>query len=209
MTTVSRSFGFRPVATMGAPFADHLRMCYVPSTDGNAIGIGDVVKHTGTSGATATQVGGVPVEGMPVVARATSGTAGQDYFGVMVGMAPVPALAYAGDTYRKASTSAIILVYTNLLTGLFEIQEDADTTPIALTDIGSNVAIALGSVSTTTGLGGMMLDSSTVNTTATLPVRLVQLASRVDNFLNTTDGGYGTYVVQFNTSLWAPNIASL
>jgi len=56
----------------------------------------------------------------------------------------------------------------------FIAQEDGDTTPIAAASIGLNVQMTAESGSTTKGTSTQELDSNTVNTTATLALRLVR-----------------------------------
>jgi len=58
---------------------------------------------------------------------------------------------------------------------LFEIQAD-DT--LDLTAIGANAAIVQGAGSTTTGNSAVALDASTVATTATLPLRIIDYVDR-------------------------------
>ena len=61
---------------------------------------------------------------------------------------------------------------------LYWCQEDGDTTPLALTDIGNNVNLVYTHAgSTTTGISGMEIDSSSKATTATLDVSLLRLAN--------------------------------
>ena len=61
---------------------------------------------------------------------------------------------------------------------LYWCQEDGDTTPLALTDIGNNVNLVYTHAgSTTTGISGMEIDSSSKATTTTLDVHLIRLAN--------------------------------
>jgi hypothetical protein len=60
-------------------------------------------------------------------------------------------------------------------------QEDGAGDPLEIADIGQNVDIINGGGSTTTGLSGMEIDSSTHATTNTLPLRLLGLVDRPDN----------------------------
>ena len=50
-----------------------------------------------------------------------------------------------------------------------------DATGIATTDINANIGFAIGTGSTLSGISGAYLDTSTINTTNTLPFRLVGL----------------------------------
>lgn len=64
---------------------------------------------------------------------------------------------------------------------VLELQEDGDTDPIELADIGANFEIIDGGGSTVTGVSGMELNSDSHATTATLPLKLLQLTQREDN----------------------------
>jgi hypothetical protein len=92
---------------------------------------------------------------------------------------------------------------------VYEIQEDAAGTPIASTSVFLNCSLITTAGSTTTGLSGMMLDSSAVATTATLPVKVLGLSKRVDNTLSTGTTDFAKWEVMFNTGAYAPNIAGL
>ena len=56
---------------------------------------------------------------------------------------------------------------------LFVIQ--TDSTGITVADIGANADINVGTGSTVTGMSGSYLDTGTLNTTATLPLRIIDL----------------------------------
>lgn len=167
MANVDRPNGFRPVRYLnGAPWSGQFRKYIVPAADGTALFVGDLVKlsTTGTD------------EGYPTVIQATAAAA---VIGVVVGFEPDPADLNTPQ-YRKASTKRVVYVADdpNLI---FEAQEDGDTDPLETADIGLNVDFIVGSGSTTTGASGMEIDSSSHNTTATLPLKLLGLAQRPDN----------------------------
>jgi hypothetical protein len=66
-------------------------------------------------------------------------------------------------------------------------QEDGDTTPLTLAGIGSNVDIINPGADATTGNSLMEIDSTTVATTATLPLRLLGLHTVPGNELASVD----------------------
>lgn len=74
-----------------------------------------------------------------------------------------------------ASGSVLGQVVPTQLTSppLFIIQTDA--TGITLADIGANADIVVGSGSAVTGFSGSYLDTTTINTTNTLPLKIVDL----------------------------------
>ena len=211
MPQVNRPQGLVPIRHLnGSAWNGQYQQFYVPATDATAIYIGDPVKITGTSGAAGVFVSGVSVEGVATVARDTSGTTGQDTVGVVVGFAPNPAVNGPSSNvkHRAASTAAVAYVVTDP-TVVYEVQEDAVTTPIASTSVFLNAALNTAAGSTTTGLSGMMIDSDTVATTAALPIKVLGLSKRVDNALSTGTTDFAKWEVMFNTGAYAPNIAGL
>lgn len=207
MPNVDAPAGFRPVRRMsGLPLGGFFK-AYIPSSDGTAVFIGDLVKFDGSSGAAGLVVQGEDLEGVPSVVRAAItdfdalGTDNQAAIaGVVVGFKPNPdtSLMYK---HRPASTNAIVYICPIDQDVVFEIQEDADTTPLAAADIGLNVAMVQTQAgSAVTGLSGMELDSSSKATTNTLPVKLLGLSKRVGNAFNTAGSGsdQAKFEVQFN-----------
>ena len=207
MANIDAPKGFVPVRHMnGSAWNGQLQMFLIPSSDGTAVFVGDIVKTAGSSGAAGTVVNGIDVEGMQTVALATAGTTGQDIVGVVRGF--LPDFTDLTKKHRAASTARIALVVTDP-TVVYEVQEDADTTPIAAASVGLNVAYTTTAGNSTTGVSKMEIDSTTVATTATLPLKVLGLAKRPDNAFNT--GGAGTdkakFEVVFNTGLFMPNTA--
>ncbi|RYG90116.1 MAG: hypothetical protein EON59_00620 [Alphaproteobacteria bacterium] len=160
----------------GAPFVGPLRKYYVPASDATALFIGDPVIIAGTG----------DDRGVPAVTRAS---VGGRITGVVVGIANDPAVPASNDMmelgYRAASTEGYVLVCDDP-TVLYEIQEDSDTSTLAKTSIGLNADIIIAAGSTYTRRSGVMLDSSTAATTATLALRIVELEQRPDNEIGTT-----------------------
>ena len=70
---------------------------------------------------------------------------------------------------------------------IWEVQEDGDTSRLALTDLGGGVQVIGGSTgSTTTGISGMELDSNVGSTAnSTEPFNLLRLVDRPDNVIGT------------------------
>lgn len=75
----------------------------------------------------------------------------------------------------------------------------SDSTGIGFLDIGANVGIALGTGNTSTGVSGAYLDVSTLNTTNTLPFRVVQLMQEPPGANGTATGAYNLVIVAFNS----------
>ncbi len=186
MANTNKVNGFRPVRYLnGACYNGQFRKYIVPASDGTALFIGDLVKLSSAGSD----------EGYTAVVQAAATDA---MIGVVVGMEIDPTNLNT-PVYRAASTKRVVYVADdpNLV---FEAQEDGDTDPLETTDIGLNVSPIVGSGSTVTGASGMQIDSTTHNTTATLPLRLLGLAQRPDNENVLSAGGqaYTRWEVKIN-----------
>jgi hypothetical protein len=160
----------------GAPYNGAYSEYYVPSTYATALYVGDPVIVTGTSN-TAAYKGNEPGT-LPEINKATA--AGGNYIsGVIVGFEPLP--NDLTKTYNAASTERIVYVADDPDL-VFEIQEDGDTTPLAATSVSNNAdLIYTHSGSTATGQSGAELDSTTINTTNTLQLKVRRLVNRANN----------------------------
>jgi hypothetical protein len=172
----------------GSPWNGKVGMYLIPSTDNTAVFVGDFVSLAGSAGSAGTEVNGIDVEGIPTVAQSAAG--GTTIVGAVVGF-----LADQDNLMRKhraASTNRIALVADGPDV-VYEIQEDSDGAALAVTNVGQNADIVVGSGSATTGLSAMELDSSTaVATTAQL--RILGLAKRPDNAI----GNQAKWLVMVN-----------
>ena len=168
--------GFKPVRHKdGTPYAGQHNLYYIPAADGTAIFIGDIVKHAGTSGAAATRVDGVDVEGMPAVIQAAAGDS--SLVGVVVGFYPRPDAL--GTRHRPASTAMIAMVADDRSL-IFEVQEDSDTCTISAAEVGLNFDFIVAAGDADSGASGMEIDSS-VEGTGTANLRLLRLVPRPGN----------------------------
>ena len=198
--------GFIPVRQKdGSGWNGQVTPYLIPSSDGTAVFIGDVVKTAGSSGAAGTVVNGMDCEGMQTVIKVATGATGQDIVGVVVGFLPDPTNLF--NKYRLASTNRVALV-SDANDVIYEIQEDAVTTPIAAASIGLNASFNIGSGNTTTGVSTATIISANVATTAAFPMKLLGLTKRVGNAFNTGGSGVdtATFDVLLNTGLFKPNI---
>lgn len=73
-----------------------------------------------------------------------------------------------------------------------------DATGIAFADINANIGFAIGTGNSATGISGAYLDTSTLNTTNTLPFRVVALVQSPPGSAGTDSGAYNWAVVAFN-----------
>lgn len=188
MANTNAPFGFRPVGTLGsAGYCGQVETFTVVSGDTTAIGIGDPVCLASSS---------ANADGLATVRRATVGDV---VVGVMVGVKPLPTDLTV--TYRKASTAMEVYVDVDPNT-IYEVQEDSDTSDVAVASIGLNADFILGTVSTATGNGKTCLDSSSVDTTTTLGLRILRVSSRPDNDITAS---YKKLIVQFNQARFRGN----
>ena len=190
MPNIDAPSGFRPVRRQsGLPLGGFIK-AYIPASDGTATFIGDVVKFNGESGAAGAVVQGEDMEGVMQVIRAAIadfdvvGTDAMSIVGVVVGVKPNPDSLMT--KHRLASTAQIVYLCPINADYVFEIQEDADTTPIVAASVGLNASLVQTQAgNAVTGLSGMELDSTTVNTTNSLALRILGLSKRVGNAFNT------------------------
>lgn len=181
--------GLKPVRMAdGSPYNGAVDRYYVPSTNGTAMYQGDPVKLAGSADSAG-------------VASVTHCAAGDTITGVVIGFED-PASMVLG--YRAASTAGYVLV-SHGQDILFEIQEDGVGGAIAAVDIGLNADIIVAAGSAYTKRSGVMLDTSTKNTTATLALRIVGLAQRPDNALTAN----AKVLVTLNNTTESPGTASV
>lgn len=187
MANVSRVNGFRPVSTLtGAAWNGQITRYAAVTGDATIIAVGDLVTLAGTTG-----VG--EYAGIRGVKRAAASDA---LVGVCVGFSVDPANLDTPQV-RAASTARYVFVVDDPA-ALLVAQEDGDTTPVAMADVGLNINFIVAAASTVTGASGMQIDSSSVSTTATLPLKLVAPLAVSDNELTTSGQSYTRWVVKIN-----------
>ena len=142
-----------------------LRRYYISASDATATFPGDLVTIKTESEADA--------NGYQAVIQAAASDA---CVGVLISVDQVDGISDANfSLYRKhriASTKMYCLVCDDP-NALYEVQEDSVGGNIALTDGQKNVNFIVAAGNTTFGLSGMEIDSSSVDTTATLPLKLM------------------------------------
>lgn len=167
MANTSRINGFRPVKTKsGAPWNGMANLYFIPSTDGTAVYVGDVVKLAGSASTDGTA---------PTVQLAAAGDA---IVGVVVGFMANPDNLNVGGTYRAASTDRYVWVCDD--PNIVLVAEASNGTPAAA-DIGLNINHATGSPSATFARSGAYLDVGTKATTSNLTFKLLGFSPKVDN----------------------------
>jgi len=176
MANSDTPFGLKPVRYLnGSPWNGQFRVYYVPSTDSTAIFKGDAVKQASTG-----------ADSTGKYAAVTQATAGDAIRGVVIGFGSTPYQMYCPtdleNKYRAAST-AMYLAVVDDPNVVFEVQEDSVGNSCPATDVGFNANLVVGSGSTSTGVSGMELDSSSAASTATLQLKIMGLVDREDNEL--------------------------
>lgn len=169
MTNRDSIFGAKLIGHLqGNKISASIRTYTIPATDAVAVFMGDFVTHQGDSA--------IGTEGLYLPVAAQSAAADK-VTGFVV--AVNNSRDYENQLYRTASTLRDVMVCDDPY-ALFEIQANGTVTSAM---VGLNADITVGSGSTYTGLSGMELDIATVNTTATLPLRIIGIIPRVDNEL--------------------------
>lgn len=192
--------GLKPVKHFsGAPYNGQANMYLLPSSDGTATFLGDLVKLAGSAGAAGTVVYGIDCEGMPTIAQSA---AGDTHVGVVVGfLANQDNLALR---HRAASTNRIALVADDPSL-IFEVQEVSGGTALTAAAVGLNANVVVNAGNATTGLSGMELDNSTEATTADLDVQIIGLAKYPDNNI----GEHAKWLVRINDHAYGEGVAGV
>lgn len=188
MANVNVAFGLKPVRMAdGSPYNGAVDLFYVPASDATALYEGDPVVLAGSADAAG-------------VASVTRSAAAGTITGAVVGFAD-PTSMTAG--YRAASTASYVLVCHGQDV-LFEIQDDGVGGALTAADIGLNADIIVAAGNAYSKNSGVMLDTSTKATTATLPLRIRGLAQRPDNEMGTN----AKVLVTLNNTTETPGTAS-
>lgn len=176
MANSNAPFGLRPYRrTTGEPYNGSANIYYVPASVGTAIYVGDPVTYLTNAG---------DANGIPAVTNATAGSSNYllgSMVGIVSGGNPVIPVTRDLPVYHPASTAGYILVADDPDL-LFAIQENGAMVQGAG---NRNANLVSGSGSTITGLSGWQLNSSTLNTTATLQMRIIRLLQEADNAVGT------------------------
>lgn len=208
MANPNAPHGLQPVGYVnGAPWTGKANLYWIPSSDTNAYYIGDPVTTIGTTG-------GGDANGVPqIVVHAAGAVTSQQLRGVIVGFQVSPVginqggmvpgnavnlnLAYVPATKANAYY-ALVADDPDLL---FEIQGDNAGTLNPTTGTGGgtlfgNAGYTQAAPGTVTGpVSGTILTTASINTTSTLPLKIISLAYRpnVDYTANTP------FIVMINT----------
>ena len=165
--TVSAPYGLKPINSIdGKPYAGAFRQIPVAASFGTAIFFGDTVQIDGTGyliKSTTTNSGtivGVCVGGQYV--NSSGQTVQSQYIPASVSTSSNYAYAYVIDDQQALFKVAVVTSGTTMGTA-------------ARADVGSNVALVLNAGSTTTGNSAFAVTLTGAGTTATIPIRVIDV----------------------------------
>lgn len=177
---------------------------YIPSTYGTALFIGDPVVKTGTSNTSNVLGDGrqFAAGSLPEINKATAGDANK-ITGVIIGFLANPSNLTLN--YNTASTERVAIVADSPLQE-FMIQEETAGTALAATSVGLNANVVFAeSGSTSTGLSGVELDTSTPATDATFQLKILRLLDAPENAI----GQHAKWRVKINNHTEANIVAGI
>ena len=181
MANIDQAFGLRPIAKVG-------------STPGGTTG---TTKYRITSGAGGMFTGDIVKQAND--GSIVQGTAGDAARGVFMGCFytdPSTSKPRFNNTFPNgtAASDAIAFVADDP-DQLFIAQQDSAVSNIVVADLNLNADLIVGTGSTTNGISGMEIDSSSKNTTATLNVKLIDF---YDVPSNDATANNSVFVVKIN-----------
>jgi len=192
--TVDKPYGLKPINLIGGqPYAGSTRLMKIASGYATSIYYGDVVKRVanGTVEKDAGTTTATPV-GIFVGCTYTNPTTGQKLFAQYY-----PASTAASDIQAYVVDDPDVL---------FKVASVSATTTVAFYGpdvVGGNAALVQNAGSNTTGDSAIAIDGSAVATTASLPIRIVDLIPDTSNSAN----GYCEFVCKFNAPYASSNNA--
>jgi hypothetical protein len=173
--------GFRPVGHLnGSKWNGQVNRYMIPAADASVTNVGDFVQLSTDAAIVDPVTGGV----YPAVCRISSDTA-TAIVGAVVGFAPDFSNLNTPN-FRAASTYRVVLV-ADAPDTIYQGPQDGVGGVVAAASVGLNVAIARGTGSSSGSYASnMSVDSSTVATTATLPLQILGVVASPDNDVTST-----------------------
>jgi len=190
--SVTQTYGLKPINRLdGLPYAGAIRQIPIAAAYATAILNGDTVK--------------VDTNGY-LVANTTSNSG--DSVGVLVGCAYTNSSGQPvqGQFYPAAASTTTALAFGYVVddpNAVFKVVASSGqtTTPTAYSRalVGSNVALSINTGSTTTGDSYYGIDGASAGTTATLPIRVVDVVpDTATGPANASATTYYEFLVKFN-----------
>jgi len=205
MANVNAPFGLKPVRMLsGAAWNQQATLYYIPSSDTNAYYLGDVVQ---------TVAGGDTLTGAPQVqlagTRGSAFTAGLTR-GVVVGIGT--SVSTPGGNFPGAfdpnNLAATFIPATKAVNYFVWVVDDpnvvyeiaCDSGNFAASSYNKNAAFTVGNAPTApANQSQTVLQTSSLNTTVTLPLRVIGAPNRQDNDLVSSTNPYAKAYVILNT----------
>ena len=182
MANIDAAFGLRPIAKVGsAPGGTTGTTKYsIADNQGTAIFTGDPVKYK-NDGTVEVATAGDASCGVFMGCFYTDPTTSKPTFRnhFPASLSPGDAIAFVADDPDQ----------------LYIAQQDSDGSNLVAADLNLNADLVFGAGSTSTGMSGVEIDSSTKNTTAALQVRLIDF---YDTPSNDATANNSTLVVKIN-----------
>jgi len=176
MANTTAAYGLKPVSNNGIL---RVNPYYVPASLAS-LGIGTPVVRGGTSNTAATINGQhCPSGSLASIAVATGGD-GNALTGSIVGFELIPTDLFKAG-YNPASTERIAFVSDHPDQQYTIIDDGANL--LAVTSVGLNANLTVGTVNAFTGLDSTTLDTSTPATDATFQLKILGLSNRQNNEL--------------------------
>uniref|UniRef100_A0A6M3J2A1 Putative structural protein n=1 Tax=viral metagenome TaxID=1070528 RepID=A0A6M3J2A1_9ZZZZ len=202
MSSIDARFGAQPWGNVLRQ-----RLYAIATAPTLAFYIGDVVGHDGT--ALSTPHG--TIAALEKDATTAGGGAGKQVGAVTAlfdeKMDPTPYIAASATGNGTIAGYAMVADHPDQE---FLIQEDGDTSSVVVANIGLNADyIATTAGSTTTGLSGHELDSNTVNTTATLDLKILDIHPEDSISAAGAAGNHARFIVRINAHYHGANVAGI
>jgi hypothetical protein len=176
MANPNTPYGIRPYAYMsGAPYNGAVRTYYVPAGNSTALYFGDPVLNITNSS------DGNGVQTVEIASAGASDYILGSFVGISnnAGVTTIP-LLQSQTPYLPASTAAYIYVSDDPFL-LYAVQEDSVGGALVSGASGRNANLVAGSGSTVTNQSGWQLQSSSLETTNTGQMRIIQMLQEIDN----------------------------
>ena len=186
MPNVNFAFGLKPLSMLsGAPYNGAVRSYWVPASNPTALYVGDPVMLVTNSS---------DGNGVQTVAIATAG-GGAQVLGAMQGISnnagqSTVTLTQDKPVYLPANTAGYVYVSDDPFL-LYLIQENGAMVSGAS---GRGADLVAGTGNASTGISGWQLNSGTLQTTATLQLRIIQLYQQPNNAV----GSNADWLVKIN-----------
>lgn len=192
MPNANQPSGLAPVRYLsGSPWNGAANLYVIKAADANGFYVGDPVTTIGNAGSDG--------NGIPAVTLAAAGAAVRGVI-IAIGKGPAggPMIDFNNLTAVQRPSGAQAVDYYALVVDdpdvLFEIQEAGAGAVLTQASVNRNANFNLGTRTAGLALSPAYLDNNTVNTTATLNLKLFGLAQRKDNGF----GQYAKWLVKIN-----------